>query len=192
MGMHNELWFPTVIWSSIIHSIDNRSLKKFAYDLKKSDPTKNVLNHQGYSSNTLPLGENYQVDKLIDVINQEMNNCRKQVNVGEVTIYDIWLNINPPGSYLKPRIHPVSCFTGLYVIEGAKQGGNVQFERTDRGEYHIPANIQENNYYNATHAQYAAKTGSLYIWPGWLRYSLEGNTGNTDLLSIGFMYGEKV
>ena len=192
MGMHNELWFPTVIWSSIVHSIDNRSLKKYAYDKKGTEKSASLLNHGGFSSSTLAPGENYQIDKLIDLLNQEIDNCRKQVSIGELMLYDIWLNINPPGSYIKSRIHPGAMFTGMYFVDSAKKGGNLQFERTDRGEYHIPTQIEENNYYNATHAQYAAKPGALYVWPGWLRYQVEGNQGNTDQISIGFMYGEKV
>lgn len=192
MGMHNELWFPTVIWSSLVHSIDNRSLKKFAYDKKKADSGKLQMNHHGYSSNTLVPGENYQIDKLIDLLDHEVDVCRKQVGITELMLYDIWVNINPNGSYLKSRTHPGACFTGIYYVDAAKNGGNVQFERTDRGEYHIPTRIEENNYYNATHAQYAAKTGALYVFPGWLRYHIEGNSGNTDQITIGFMYGEKV
>jgi len=192
MTMHNELWFPTVIWSSILNSIEPVSLKKYAYELKKAEPAQSALNHGGYSSPTLQPGSNYQIDKLIDTVNSEVDNCRKQVKIGELMLYDIWLNINPPGSYIKSRVHPGACFAGMFVVDGAKKGGNIQFERTDRGEYHIPTHIEENNYYNATHAQYSAKRGALYIWPGWLRYNVEGNQGNTDQISIGFMYGEKV
>lgn len=192
MGMHNELWFPTIIWSSIVHSIDNRSLKKYAYDRKASEKSLSLINHGGFTSSTLAPGENYQIDKLIDLLDTEIETCRKQVAISQLMLYDMWLNINPTGSYLKPRIHPGAVFSGIYVIDGAKKGGNIQFERTDRGEYHIPTKIEQNNYYNATHAQYACKTGALYVWPGWLRYHVEGNQGNTDQISIGFMYGEKV
>lgn len=175
-----------------MHSIDNRSLKTYAYEKKKQDPGKSVLNHQGYSSNTLIPGENYQLDKLLDLLKHETENCRKQVGIGEVMLYDVWLNINPTGSYMKSRVHPGAVFTGLYIVDAAKKGGNLQFERTDRGEYHLPTQIEQNNYYNATHAEYASKNGALYIWPGWLRYHVEGNQANTDQISIGFMYGEKI
>ena len=33
MAMHNELWFPSVIWSAVINNVDNGALKKFAYDI---------------------------------------------------------------------------------------------------------------------------------------------------------------
>ena len=38
MAMHNELWFPSVIWSAVINNVDNGALKKFAYDKIKEDP----------------------------------------------------------------------------------------------------------------------------------------------------------
>lgn len=192
MGMHNEMWFPTVIWSSILNGIDNRSLKNYAYEVKKGRPNAGIVNYNGYSSDTLDLGENYNLDKLIDTVTQEVEICRKQVQVCELELFDFWLNINPPGSYLKSRIHPAATFVGLYFIDGAKKGGNLQFERTDRGEYHIPTKIEQNNYYNATHAQYAGKESALYVWPGWLSYQVDGNLGNTDQLSISFVFGEKL
>lgn len=191
MGMHNELWFPTVIWSSLVHSVQLGSLKTLAYARKNNQSNQSVLNEGGFTSTQLELGENYELDKLMDMVNSEIDNCRKQVGIGRLALQDMWININPPNSHVKPRVHPYSCFTGVFIIDAAKRGGNIQFERTDRGEYHIPSRIEENNYYNATHAQYAARSGALYVWPGWLRYNQSLNQGNTDQITLGFTYGEK-
>lgn len=192
MGMHNELWFPSVIWSSIVHSIDNKSIRRYAYDRKKSDQGKSVLNQGGWSSSTVLPGENYQIDKLIDLLNHEIDNCRKQVGLAEVQLYDLWININPTGSYIKPRIHPDAVFSGIYFANAAQKGGDMQFERTDRGEYHLTDALEQNNYYNATHALYASKTGALYVFPGWLRYHVDGVLSHDDQISIGFVYGKKL
>ena len=37
--MHNELWFPSVIWSPVLNNVDNSELKKFAFMITmKQDP----------------------------------------------------------------------------------------------------------------------------------------------------------
>ena len=51
MAMHNELWFPSVIWSAVINNVDNGALKKFAYDKIKEDPQgRQISNNKGYQS----------------------------------------------------------------------------------------------------------------------------------------------
>jgi uncharacterized protein (TIGR02466 family) len=191
MGMHNELWFPSVIWSSIVHSIDNSSIKRYAYERKKSDQGKSILNQGGWSSSTILPGENYQMDKLMDLLRHEVDTCRKQVGLTDIQLHDIWININPTGSYIKPRIHPDSIFSGIYFVSAVKQGGDIQFERTDRGEYHLTDSLDQNNYYNATHARYASRNGALYVFPGWLRYHVDGNLSSDDQISVGFIFGKK-
>ena len=47
------------------------------------------------------------------------------------------------------------------------------------------------NYFNSTRATYAAKTGALYIFPGWLKHSVQGNQSHTDRISMSFNFGEK-
>ena len=69
--------------------------------------------------------------------------------------------------------------------------GNIQFERSDNAEYHLPLYIEKPNYFNSTRATYAGKTGGLYIFPGWLKHSVQGNQSNTDRISISFNFGEK-
>ena len=50
---------------------------------------------------------------------------------------------------------------------------------------------QYKTYYTSTRATYAAKTNALYIFPGWLKHSVQGNFSETDRISISFNYGEK-
>ena len=69
--------------------------------------------------------------------------------------------------------------------------GNIQFERNDGAEYHIPYVVEKSTYFTSTMATYACKTGALYVFPGWLKHKVEGNQSNTDRISISFNYGPK-
>ena len=63
MAMHTELWFPSVIWSSIIHVVNNAQLKSFAYDRKKNDVGRVISNFNGFQSSDLLPGDCEQIDR---------------------------------------------------------------------------------------------------------------------------------
>lgn len=191
MAMHTELWFPTVIWSAMIHCVDNSKLKQWAYEKKKQDQGRVISNYGGYQSSDITFGENEEIDKLIEYINTEVKECARQVGMKELQLYNIWININPPHSYNHLHNHVGSVLSGCYYVDAKPEQGNIQFERTDGGEYHIPVDIAQETYYTCTRATYAAKTGALYVFPSWLKHSVQGNRSNSDRISVAFNYGEK-
>jgi len=191
MALHSELWFPSVIWSGMVHQIDNTSLRRFAYERKKNDEGVTVSNYGGWQSTPLLSNVHPEIDNLVNYINKEVDNCRRQVGLYDLEIYNIWININPPGSYNHLHNHVGSVLSGVYYVNAEENQGNIQFERSDGAEYHIPEYIEQPTYYTSTRATYKAKTGALYIFPGWLKHSVEGNITNKDRISISFNYGDK-
>jgi uncharacterized protein (TIGR02466 family) len=190
MAMHTELWFPTVIWSALIHSMNNSTLKSWAYEKQKTDKGRVISNFAGYQSNDIVSGECEEIDNLVTHLNTEINACANQVGMKKLELYNIWININPPSSYNHLHNHVGSVLSGVYYVDAEKEQGNIQFERNDSAEYHIPLDIAEETYYTSTRATYACKTGALYIFPGWLKHSVQGNRSNKDRISISFNYGE--
>ena len=191
MAMHTELWFPSVIWSSIIHVVDNVKLKHWAYDRKKNDVGRVISNYNGFQSSDILPGQCEYIDKLVQLLDKETAACAKQVGLPEVELYNIWLNINPPNSYNHLHHHVGSVFSGVYYVDAPAHSGNIQFERSDGAEYHIPEYVEKETYYTSTRATYAAKTRALYIFPGWLKHSVQGNRSGSDRISISFNSGEK-
>jgi len=188
--MHTELWFPTVIWSALIHSMNNSTLKSWAYEKQKTDKGRVISNFAGYQSNDIVSGECEEIDNLVTHLNTEINACANQVGMKKLELYNIWININPPSSYNHLHNHVGSVLSGVYYVDAENEQGNIQFERNDGAEYHIPLDIAEETYYTSTRATYACKTGALYIFPGWLKHSVQGNRSNKDRISISFNYGE--
>lgn len=191
MAMHTELWFPQVVWSAVIHCVDNAQLKDWAYKFVKTNPGRSISNYGGYQSQDLPKGVNPQVDRLVDYIDSEINTCAKQVGLAPLEIYNIWLNINPPGAYNQLHNHVGSVLSGCYYVDATPEQGNIQFERSDNAECYIPEKVETETYFTSTRATYAAKTGALYIFPSWIKHSVQGNRSKTDRISIAFNYGEK-
>ena len=189
--MHTELWFPSVIWSAMTHFGNNAELKRFAYDRQKVDPGRVISNFGGYQSSDIRLGDNAEVDRLIETLEIEISGCARQVGLPQLELYNIWININPPNSYNHLHNHTNSVLSGVYYVDAQEGQGNIQFERSDNGEYHIPTQVEKGTYYTSTRATYASKTGALYIFPGWLKHSVQGNKSTADRISISFNYGEK-
>ncbi len=191
MAMHTELWFPSVVWSSVIHVVDNQEFKTWAYDRKANDVGRTVSNYGGYQSSDILPGQSANIDRLVSHLNMEVDNCARQTGLGPLSIMNIWLNINPPGSYNHLHNHVGATLSGVYYIHGEHMQGNIQFERNDGAEYHIPDVVEKSTYFTSTMATYACKTGALYVFPGWLKHKVEGNQSNTDRISISFNYGPK-
>lgn len=191
MAMHTELWFPSVIWSSVIHVVDNGEVKSFAYNKQKENQGRAISNFGGYQSQDIKSGECHAIDRLVKLLNDEMNTCANQVGMKNLEIQNLWININPPGSYNHLHNHVGSVLSGVYYVEAGENQGNIQFERNDGAEYHIPEDIAQTTYYTSTRATYAGKTNALYIFPSWLKHSVQGNFSKTDRISVSFNYGEK-
>lgn len=192
MAMHTELWFPSVIWSSVIHVVDNAEVKSFAYNLQETNQGRTVSNYNGFQSQDIKSGDCPAIDRLVKLLNEEMNTCANQVGMTNLEIQNIWININPPSSYNHLHNHVGSVLSGVYYVDATPEQGNIQFERNDNAEYHIPTKVAKETYYTSTRATYAGKTNALYIFPSWLKHSVQGNKSNNDRISISFNYGEKV
>lgn len=191
MALHTELWFPSVVWSGMLVDIDNADLKHYAYQRKNEDMGVSISNYNGWQSSSLKLNDNESIDYLVDVLNKEIMNCARQVGLADLEIYNMWLNINPPNSYNHLHNHVGSVLSGVYYIDAKENQGNIQFERSDNAECFIPEYIDKITYFTSTRATYAAKTGALYIFPSWMKHSVEGNNSRSDRISISFNYGEK-
>lgn len=189
MAMHNELWFPSVVWSSLVHVADNVALKKWIYEKKRSDQGRVLSNINGWQSQDLVLGENEHIDRLTEEISAEISSCCQQVGLPKLRIYNSWINVNPPGAYNQLHNHIGAIFSGVYYISVSPNQGNLKFQRSDNAEYHLPETIVHPTYFNMFEATYAPKNNALLIFPGWLKHSVEPNMSNHDRISFSFNYG---
>ena len=192
MAMHAELWFPSVVWSSVVHSIDNNSIKKFAYERQKNDKGRQISNYLGWQSTDILAGECKAIDLMVETLNQEIEECRVQTGLPKLQIQNIWININPKGAYNQLHNHAGSVLSGVYYVEAKDDCGNIQFDRGDNAEYHLPLVPEKQTYFSVTRATYKAKTNALYIFPSWLKHQVQANQGIADRISISLNYGEKL
>ena len=78
----------------------------------------------------------------------------------------------------------------MYYVESTEEQGNIFFERSDNAEYFLPP-VSQTNYFNGTATSYKAITGAMYVFPSWLKHSVQPNKTDKDRISISFNYGVK-
>lgn len=192
MAMNAEPWFPSVIWNANTQGLDNSVLKSYAYERKKTDVGRSISNYGGWQSSDVRPGDCAELDKLVEYLEAELNEIATGVGLKPITVYNLWININPPGSYNVEHNHMNSVLSGVYYIDAHESQGNINFMRNDGAEYHLQDNIVEQvHHFNSSKTTYPAKTGALYVFPGWLKHSVDGNTTDKDRISISFNTGVK-
>jgi uncharacterized protein (TIGR02466 family) len=190
MALTAEQWFPSVIWSGLLSGVDNNALETFAYDRKLTDDGVTVSNYLGWQSNSIKQMDNEEFDKFVGVLNTEIQNCAVQSGLPELQIQNIWININQPGAYNHLHNHAGAILSGVYYVKSDPEQGNIFFERGDNAEYFLPP-IENPNYFTSTATTYKAMTDAVYIFPGWLKHSVQPNLTKEDRISISFNYGVK-
>ena len=185
MAMHTELWFPSVIWSGLLSGIDNDALTIFAYDKKATDEGVTVSNYIGWQSGPIKHGDNEEFDNFVNALNQQINDCAIQADLPPLQIQNIWININTPGAYNHLHNHAGGVLSGVYYLKASEDQGNIFFERGDDAVYFLPP-TDKPNYFNSTATTYKSITDALYIFPSWLKHSVQPNLSNEDRISIAF------
>ena len=190
MALTAEQWFPSVIWSGLLSGIDNNAIETFAYDRKLTDPGGTVSNYLGWQSNSIKQMDSEEFDKFVQILDTEIQNCAVQSGLPELQIQNIWININQPGAYNHLHNHAGAILSGVYYVKSDPEQGNIFFERGDNAEYFLPP-IENPNYFTSTATTYKAMTDAVYIFPGWLKHSVQPNLTKEDRISISFNYGMK-
>ncbi len=188
MALNAEQWFPSVIWSGMLNGVDNEKIETFAYDRKNLDKGVQISNYIGWQSNSIKQGDNEEFDVLVNAITEQVNFCAAQAEMPTLHIQNIWININTPGAYNTLHNHAGAVLSGVYYIKSDPSQGNIMFERNDGAEYFLPP-MEKPNYFTSTATTYKAMTGAIYVFPGWLKHSVQPNLTKDDRLSISFNYG---
>ena len=188
MALNAEQWFPSVIWSGMLNGVDNDKIETFAYDRKNLDKGVQISNYIGLQSNSIKQGDNEEFDVLVNALTEQVNFCAAQAEMPTLHIQNIWININTPGAYNTLHNHAGAVLSGVYYIKSDPSQGNIMFERNDGAEYFLPP-MEKPNYFTSTATTYKAMTGAIYVFPGWLKHSVQPNLTKDDRLSISFNYG---
>ena len=190
--MIKAAYFPTIIYAKDVN-LDNRLFEREVVEWSKKDGGVNRTNVNGWHSQT----NMHEIPVFKPLVN-ELFIMQEQVFAEEwlengATIGNMWANINPPGGYNMPHVHPNSHFSGVYYIKAPKDSGNIVFNEPKTGAHMIMPRRKEgkppSHLWKEVHVD--ALEGRILIFPSWLWHSVQPNKSNDIRISVSFNFLQK-
>ena len=190
--MITEHHFPTMIYIKDLP--DSEKLNKYLEDhiMRWSQNDKGVskTNAGGWHSET-----NMNTKKEYNPLTTELFNMQEEIYQKEKlnrkpVLGNMWANINYPGCFNRPHIHPNSLFSGVYFIKTPQKSGNlmvydprtgVQMAMPNRKEGQLPSQLWRE-------VHYEPRAGTAIMFPSWLWHEVKPNQSNDIRISVSFNF----
>ena len=121
--------------------------------------------------------------------------AKDELNINtSVSLTNCWININQKHNSNQVHTHANSILSGVYYIKTPEKCGNIQFwhpavDLMDRDwRFNLESNFNSYNRYNSTQWWLPSKEGMLYIFPSWLKHSVDPNMSDKERISISFNF----
>ena len=105
-------------------------------------------------------------------------------------IGNMWANINYPGGYNKPHIHPNSLYSGVYYVKTQENCGKIILYDPRPGiQTNMPARVKgqpPKHLWREVHLD--TVEGRIIMFPSWLWHCVEENKSNDIRISISFNF----
>ena len=190
--MIKEQFFPTTIYGKDIQ-LDNETLSNHIINWSQQDPGVKKTNMNGWHSTTeMPLKSESQ--QLV----QELYKMQEEIYKEEwldrrPKLGNMWANINYPGGYNRPHVHPNCLFSGVYYVKSNKNSGvfvandprpGIQTMMPARKPGRPPKHL-----WREVHLE--PREGRIIIFPFYLWHGVEANKSNDMRISVSFNFIQK-
>ena len=191
--MITEYHFPTPIYiKDLPNAVQlNQYLEQQIVKWSQTDPEgKKRTNVNGWHSKTdMNQKEEYnpltrELFNMQEEIYQKENLSRKPV------CGNMWANINYPGCFNRPHLHPNSLFSGVYWIKTPIKSGNLMLYDPRPGIHTTMPNRKEGKMppelWREIH--YEPKAGRCIMFPAWMWHEVRTNESNDTRISVSFNF----
>ena len=190
--MITEYHFPTIIYiKDIPNALQlNQYLEQKIIQWSQQDKGVSKTNAGGWHSETdMNKKEEY------NLLTKELFNMQDEIYQKEnldlnPVLGNMWANVNYPGCYNRPHIHPNSLFSGVYWVKAPKNSGNfmiydprpgAQMAMPNRKEGKLPPELWKDVYYEPV-------AGRCIMFPSWLWHEVKPNESNDIRISVSFNF----
>ena len=190
--MITEHHFPTLIYIKDIPNVSqlNQDLEQKILQWSQQNKGVEKTNAGGWHSETdMNKKEEY------NVLTKQLFNMQEEIYQKEhldlkPVLGNMWANINYPGGYNRPHLHPNSLFSGVYYIKTPQKSGNlmvyeprqgVQCTMPSRKEGKLPSQL-----WREVHFEPIA--GRIIMFPAWLWHEVQPNESNDTRISVSFNF----
>jgi len=187
--MIKEQFFPTNIYGKDV-KLDNQLFEKEIVEWSKRDPGVKKTNRNGWHSTT----EMHKIPVFQPLVNElfiMMNDIWKEEWLDrEPVLGNMWANINYPGGYNRPHVHPNCLFSGVYWVKGNKDSGTLAINDPRPGIQTMMPAIKPGkppkHLWREAHLE--PVPGRLIMFPAWLWHCVEPNKTNDIRISVSFNF----
>ena len=191
--MIKAAYFPTIIYAKDVQ-LDNRLFEREVIEWSKKDKGIRRTNMIGWHSTT----EMHQIPvfkPLVDeLFKMQMEIYKEELLTREPIIGNMWANINPPGGYNRPHIHPNSHFSGVYYIKAPQNSGEIVFN-DPRSAAHMVMPERVKDIKPPSHLWREVRVnpleGRMLMFPSWIWHCVEPNGSNDIRISVSFNFIQK-
>lgn len=169
--------------------LNNEEIIKYCRKLKKHDKGKQITNVGGWQSTDLQ-GKHFILNELFEDIEHFGNEYGKVLGLKlPLKIDNIWININDYKDFNLEHFHGNSLISGVYYVKTQNNSGNIVFcnpsidiMQQDWNKY----TIEEHTIINSPRWIMPSKSGTLYLFPNYLKHFVQPNLSKSDRISISF------
>tara|TARA_R100000458_G_C8130228_1_gene145574 strand:+ start:20 stop:598 length:579 start_codon:yes stop_codon:yes gene_type:complete len=187
--MIKEGFFPTIIYAKDFE-LDLNQMAQNIIQWSKEDKGVQKTNVNGWHSETnMHSKPEYKplVDELFKMVYEVFN---EEWLDGQARLGNMWANINPPGGYNKPHVHPNALFSGVYYVKAPINSGQLVCTDPRPGIQTCMPNRKKGeppkHLWRDLHLQ--PKENRAIIFPSWLWHSVQPNQSNDIRISISFNF----
>ena len=190
--MITEYHFPTLIYiKDIPNAIQlNQYLEQKIIQWSKQNRGVSKTNAGGWHSET-----NMNKKKEYNPLTKELFNMQEELYQKEhlsikPVLANMCSNINYPGCFNRPHIHPNSLFSGVYFIKTPPNSGNLMLYDPRPGiQMSMPSRKKEqlkSELWREVH--YEPVAGRCIMFPSWLWHEVKPNESNDIRISVSFNF----
>ena len=187
--MIKEGFFPTILYAKDFQ-LDLNQMTQNIIKWSKEDKGITKTNVDGWHSETnMHTKIEYKplVDELFKMVYEVFN---EEWLDGRVKIGNMWANINPPGGYNKPHVHPNSLFSGVYYVKTPPNSGRLICNDPRPGIQTCMPNRKKGqppkHLWREVNLQ--PQENRAIMFNSWLWHTVEPNKSNEDRISISFNF----
>ena len=190
--MITEYHFPTMVYFNDISNPEkfNKYLEDHIVRWSQNDKGEKKTNAGGWHSAT-DMNHKREYDPLTrELFAMQDNIYKKEKLTMKPVLGNMWANINYPGCFNRPHLHPNALFSGVYWIKAPENSGNlmlydprpgVQMTMPNRKKKELPHELWREVHYKPV-------AGRCIMFPAWLWHEVKPNESKDIRISVSFNF----
>ncbi len=152
-------------------------------------PSSNTVFRSSWQSQDKKIFDDNEFSEFISFISNQISKSLNsfELDITEMSLDSMWINFQSVNGYSIRNKQSNSSFTGLIWLKVDKGIGNLVFENElthDTISYYTEDFCLKNNIFNRY--SILPEEGKIVIFPSFLPYYFEQNTGESEIISLEF------